>query len=484
MLTGATAADPGAAGTVDIPVISAQKLQLPLAAPRLPEPRPPSSLPDRPAVLRTVWPIVLANASAPLLALADTAALGRTGTVAELGAVALGGLVLSFVYWGFGFLRMTTTGFVAQADGADDGKGARTAMARAILMGVLIGIPLLLMRSPIASVALSLLEGSPEIEEIASSYVRIRILGAPAALASFALIGTLIGLGASRSLLAVQVAINALNIALDVLFAGVMGLGASGVAVGTVIAEWVGLVIAGVAVWRLLRARWPGESFRIASHELLDLKEVRATISAQFDIMARTIFLLGGFAWFTNQGARFGDSTLAANHILLQLVSFSAFVLDGYAFATESLVGRAIGRGDRREFDHALRVTTELAFGSAIALGASVALFGSTFIGLLTTLPEVHQEASSHLGYAAIYIALSFGAFQLDGVFIGATRTRAMRNASLASVLLFLGFSWFLVPRGQNVGLWLAFIGYVVARAVCLGAALPGLRRSVRARTT
>ncbi len=468
---------------MDFPTYAAEKAGVSLPVPYL-SASSHSSLPNRIAILQSVWPIVLANASAPLLGLADTAVLGRSGTVAELGAVALGSLVLSFVYWGFGFLRMTTTGFVAQSDGADDGNGARTAIARALLMGVVIGAALLVLRGPIASLALGLLEGSPEIEGIAGDYVRIRILGAPAALASFALIGTLIGLGASRALLGVQVAINALNIGLDVLFAGVWGMGASGVALGTAIAEWVGLVIAGVAVWRLLRQRWPGESFHVATSDLLNLQEVRETLSAQFDVMARTIFLLSGFAWFTNQGARFGDTTLAANHILLQLVSFSAFVLDGYAFATESLVGRAIGRGDRKEFDHALRITTELAFASALALAASVAFFGSIFIGLLTTLPEVRENASAHIPFAAVYIALSVGAFQLDGVFIGATRTKAMRNASLASVLLFLGFSWFLIPWGQNVGLWVAFIGYVVARAICLGAALPSLRRVVSTRVS
>ena len=447
------------------------------------ESAPTSKLPSRAAILGTVWPIVLANASAPLLGLADTAVLGRAGTVAELAAVALGSLVLSFAYWAFGFLRMTTTGFVAQADGAGDGEGARTALTRALLMGTALGVVLLLVRGPIAALALSLLDGSADVEGIAGEYVRTRMLGAPAALATFPLIGVLIGLGASRRLLIVQVTINALNIGLDVLFAGVMGLGATGVAMGTAIAEWVGLLIAGAMVVGLMRARWPEERFKLDRARLFDLTEVRATLRAQFDVMARTIFMLSGFAWFTNQGARFGDSTLAANHILLQMVSFSAFVLDGFAFATESLVGRALGAGDRRAFDHALRVTSELAVVSALALSGLVVALGPTLVAALTTLEPVREVAGAHLGYAAVYIAVSVGAFQLDGVFIGATRTRAMRNASLASVLLFLALSAALVPRWNNDGLWVAFVGYVIARAITLLVPLPALRASVKART-
>lgn len=433
------------------------------------------------AILHAVWPIVLANASAPLLGLADTAVLGRLGSVTALAAVALGSLVLSFVAWGFGFLRMTTTGFVAQADGADDGETARTALARALIMGLVFGTLLFLLRGPIASVALALLDGSAAVEREALQYIRIRLWGAPAALATYALVGTLIGMSASRRLLAVQVAINGINIALDLVFAGALGMGATGVALGTAIAEWVGLGLALYSVWGVLRARWPNNPNGVARERLLDVAALRETVIAQLDIMVRTILLLCGFAWFTNQGARFGDTTLAANHILLQIVSFSAFVLDGFAFSTESLVGRARGATSVSAFDAAVRKTSELAVMAAVVLMTLVWATGSGVIAALTDIESVRTTAAAYLPYAGVYVGLSVAAFQLDGIFIGATRTRAMRNGAAAALGVFLVAALVLVPRWDNVGLWVAFIVYVIARAVALGSAYPSLRRSITA---
>ena len=195
--------------------------------------------------------------------------------------------------------------------------------------------------------------------------------------------------------------------------------------------------------------------------------------------MLRTLLLLAGFAWFTNQGAKFGDEVLAANHVLLQLVSFSAFVLDGFAFATESLVGRAEGAGDPGLFDRALRLTSELAALSALMLAGAVWVLGPLAIEGMTDLAKVQAVARSYLGYAAVYVALSAAAFQLDGVFIGVTRTREMRNAVLVALLGFLLASLPLIQHWGNHGLWVAFIGYVVFRAVALGVLLPGVRRGV-----
>lgn len=438
--------------------------------------------PSRRAVLATVWPIVLANASAPLLGLADSAVIGHTGSVEALGAIALGALVFSFVYWGFGFLRMATTGFVAQADGAGDEPGVRLAVARPLLVGALLGVGLVAAQGPVAWAALALLDGTPAVEAQAAAYLRARIWGAPAALATYALVGALVGLGRSRRLLVLQAGVNGLNIALDVLLAGLLGLGAVGVGLGTAIAEWCGLLLGGWLVFDLLRRR------RAAGGEvgpwveraaLFDRAGIGGMARAQLDIMARTLLLLAGFGWFTNEGARFGDATLAANHLLLQLVSFSAFVLDGFAFATESLVGRALGARDRAAFDRAVRRTSELALLAGLALSAGIALAGPAAVAALTDLPAVRAVAGAHLGLAALYVAVSAPAFQLDGVFIGATRTRAMRDASAAALVVFLGLSWALVPAAGNRGLWLAFVGYVVARALTLGVGYPALRRAV-----
>lgn len=440
---------------------------------------PTAPRPSRAAILATVWPIVLANASTPLLGLADTAVIGRRGSVEELGAIALGALVFSFVFWAFGFLRMATTGFVAQADGAGDEPGLRLAVLRPLVIGGLIGVALVALQRPIEALALALLDGTPAVEAVTAEYIRARIWGAPAALATYALTGTLIALRLSRRLLALQLVVNGLNIALDVWLAGHLDLGARGVAIGTAVAEWSGLACALVMVGAALRRRHADAAPFVPWRRLLDRAGLGGMIGAQLDIMARTLLLLGGFGWFTNQGARFGDAVLGANHLLLQLISFSAFVLDGFAFATEALVGAAKGAGDRGAFDHALRRTTELAVAAAILLALALAAFGPLAVDALTDLPVVRSHAKTWLPHVIAYVAVSVFAFQLDGVFIGATRTRAMRNAALAALLCFLALSWVLVPASGNHGLWLAFIGYVIARGISLAALTPALRRDI-----
>ena len=434
--------------------------------------------PTRADVLRVAWPIVLANSAIPLLGLADTAVIGNTGTVAELGAIALGALVFNFVYWSFAFLRMGTTGFVAQADGAGDEVEVRSALGRALVLAAVIGVVLVLLQRPIEWVALGLLGGTAEVESIASSYFFIRIWGAPAALGTFAVLGTFIGLGKSGRLLQTQIFLNGLNIALDVVFAGVLGWGVEGIALGTTIAEWATLVVALVLVRRTLRARREdAEPFFLWS-QILRRDKLARTLSANADIMVRTLFLLFGFAWFTNRGARFGDEVLAANHVLLQLVTASAYFLDGYAHATESLLGRAIGSRQREAFDSAVRCSTQLAAVTAVVLTAIVLLGGRFVIAWLTDLEVVRRLASSWLPYSASYVLVSFAAFQLDGIFIGATRTRDMRNTAGVSLLVFLLVSWPLVAIAGNRGLWIAFVVYVIVRAVTLAARFPALRRA------
>ena len=437
--------------------------------------------PTRLSVLGMAWPIMLANAAVPLLGLTDTAVLGNTGQVAELGAIALGALVFSMLYWSFGFLRMSTTGFTAQAAGARDEPEIRAALARALLSGFALGWLLILLKWPLGSLAFRLLDASSTVEATALEYLQIRIWGAPAALSLYALMGSFIGLGKSKQLLAAQLVLNLFNIVLDVWFAGILGWGARGIALGTAVAEWTTLGLALLLAYRVLRPRhvdqeqfWP--SRRIASRAGL-----AKMLTSNADIMIRTLSLLMGFAWFTNQSARFGDTTLAANHILLQFLSFSAFFLDGYAFVAESLVGAALGARQREQFRLAVRRSTELSAVTAILLAAAVLVGGYGFVNALTDLPDVREAAYRAVPWAALYVALGFAAFQLDGVFIGATRTREMRNAALAALAIFLGTSWPLTDWLGNQGLWLSFTAYVVARAVTLAAYYPKLLRAVTA---
>ena len=435
---------------------------------------------SRGAMLRLAWPIVVANSAAPLLGLVDTAVIGNLGTAVGLGAIALGSLVASFVYWTFGFLRMGTTGFVAQASGADDSAEVRAAVLRALLLGGAIGVFLVLLQRPIEWIAFGLLGASPEVEQGARGYIEIRIWGAPAALATYALVGALVGLARTGYVLAVQLVLNGLNIALDLTFAGWLGWGVRGVALGTVASEWVTLLVAAGLLARLLRDGHRDAEPIVPWARILDRAKALRTLAANADILARTFFLLLGFAWFTNASARLDDTTLAANHVLLQLISLSAYLLDGYAHATEIWVGRAVGTRSLETFDSAARSATELAAASAAVLGGGIFVLGDLVTAVLTDIDAVRQVASRHLPYAATYVVVSFAAFQLDGIFVGATRTRDMRDASIASFLVFVCASLLLLSRFGNAGLWCAFVMYVSVRAVTLGVRVPALRATLR----
>lgn len=432
---------------------------------------------SRRAILRLSIPIILANAAVPLLGLTDTAVIGHFGNTAALGAIALGSLVFSFIYWAFGFLRMGTSGFTAQALGAGDWKEVKAACLRALLIGFAIGLVLLLLQWPIFRLALWLLDASPAVESQVRDYMHWRIWGAPACLGNYALLGTLIGLGQTRKLLVLQLLLNGLNLLLDISLVVYFHWGVAGIALGTAIAEWLSFALGLLWVMRILHQQSPGFHWQ----HILQLEAISATLKTNADILWRTLFLLSGFAWFANQGARFGDTTLAANHILLQFISFSAFFLDGFAFALESLVGRALGARDAHSFTRALVNSSQIAALTALGLTLILLFQGESFIAAMTPLPQVRAQALHDLPFAAIYVLVSFVAFQLDGVFIGAIQSRAMRNASALSFVLFLlaGFSW--VPGWQNTGLWLAFIAYVIARALCLGFYLPGIFRKFSA---
>ena len=419
-------------------------------------------------VIGLAWPFILANAAVPLLGLVDTAVIGNLGSAQDLGAIAFGALIFSFVYWGFGFLRMGTTGFVAQAAGASDFLEVRAVLGRSLLLAVGLGCLLIVLQLPVQWLAFSFLSGSNDVEQMAALYFSIRIWGAPATLIGFVGTGFLVGIGRSKILLGLQLFLNGLNILLDILLAGVLGLGAAGIALGTVISEWCAVLLGAVLLHRVLLEMSPaGESFWPLG-KILDQKKLAQSLAANLDIMIRTLLLVFSFAFFTNQGARFGDIALAANHILLQIISFSAFFLDGFAFAAEGLVGRAFGAGDSLQFMNAVRRTSVLAAISAVVLASIVLLSGADLISALTDLPAVRLAASNLTYLAAIYILLSVAAFQLDGIFIGASCTRQMCCGAIQSVLFFLLFCWMLVPRFGIPGLWWAMILYVVVRAVVL----------------
>jgi len=430
-------------------------------------------------IFRMAWPIIIANAAVPLLGIADTAIIGRNGSVEALGAIALGSLVFNVVYWTFGFLRMGTTGFVAQANGANDEADVRASIARPLLMAVGLGLLIIALQLPIAWISLQVLDASESVSAITRQYIMARIWAAPATLCMFVLNGALIGLGRSRTLLAVQLFLNGLNIVLDVLFAGVLDWGAQGIAIGTAIAEWTAALLTLVIMFRILKSRHTDDEPFWSWVRIRDGHHLARTFKAHADIMIRTLAMLIGFGWFTKQGAQFGDVTLAANHVLLQFISFIAFFLDGYAFATESLVGSASGAGQIDRFKRAVHRSTLLAFVTAVGLAVLLAGVGEYLIHLLTDLSSVREEAGQHLWYPVIYVIIAAWAFQLDGIFIGCTRTRDMRNASVISVLIFLALGYPMIHAHGNHGLWIAFIAYAAARGLSLSLLYPRLKRSI-----
>ncbi len=419
-------------------------------------------------------PIVVANVAVPLLGVADTAVIGHLGRTAPLAAIAIGAQIFNFLYWGMGFLRMGTTGLAAQARGGGDEGEVRAVLLRALLVAGVIGGALILFQRPLVDGALLVFPSNREVAALVRQYVLVRIWDAPAVLATYAAIGWFIGRKETRVVMLLQVFMNTLNIALDVALVVGFGLGVRGVAVGTLVAEWSALGLAGVLItMRLRRARAPRAP-------LLEPRRFSAMLQVNRDIFLRTVLLIAAFAWFTRQGARSGEVVLAANHVLLQFLAFSSFFLDGFAFAAEALVGQAFGSGSRGAVTRAVRLSTVLAVGTAAAMSLGFAVLGPFIIDGLTNVPAVRATARVFLWYAALHPLLGVWCFQLDGIFIGATRTRDMRNAMVLSFLLYLGAWWLAWGPLGNHGLWLAFLVFFVARGVTLGARYPALVEAVR----
>ena len=432
----------------------------------------------RKSVLYIAWPIILSNLSTPLLGLVDTAVIGNLGNPALIGAIAIGAMIFSFIYWGFGFLRMGTTGLIAQCRGAEDNDGTKAAFYRALILAISIGLILLLLQNVLAGFAFSVIDGSPAVEEAATTYFGIRIWTAPLSLTHLVVMGYLLGHQKSKTILWIQLLLNGTNIALDFVFVVGFGWGVAGIATATVIAEILATTVGIYIVFRHM-----SDSYGSISVPMSILKDVQAllrTLSVNRDIMIRTLTLIFAFAWFTNQGAKSGDVMLATNAILMQFVSFSAFFLDGYALAAESLVGSAVGAKNRNRFDRTLRYINELGLLTATILTMAIFLAGPAMIDLLTNVNEVRNTTRTYLLWAVAAPVISLWCYLLDGVFIGATCTREMRNAMLFSLLAYLAAWYLLTPVFLNHGLWLSLHVYFVARALTLWYYLPNVRALLR----
>lgn len=424
-------------------------------------------------VARLAWPIVLAQMATALTGVVDTAVMGRTGTEHDLGAVAVAAVTFSFVYWGFGFLRMSTTAQTAQARGAGDEAESRAVLVRALGLGATLGVGLIASFPLVRLVALALFQAEAPVEDGAAAYMVARIGGAPAALVGFGVMGWLIGTGRTRALLVYQAVLNGVNAGLDAAFVGWLGWGPAGIGAGTAIAEWLAL---GLGLW-LVR-----DGFR-APAPLLARDRLAAMFVANRDILVRTLALLTAFAWFVNAGAVVGSAALAGNQVLLQFITVSAFALDAFAFVAEKESGEAIGARDPVRLRRAIRVTSELAVGVGACFVVAFYGLGGFVIDAFVKDPEARAAALAYLPYCAVVPLLGVPAWQLDGIFLGATRGRALRNAAVTTTALYVALDLALRPYG-NTGVWTAFLAMYVLRAATLALGLPGLLREARPAAT
>ncbi|WP_323120824.1 MATE family efflux transporter [Burkholderia alba] len=438
-----------------------------------PEPAPPTHWHGR--VLALALPIILANLTQPILGAVDTAVAGHLAGPQYLGGIALGGLFFSFVYWGFGFLRMGTTGLVAQAFGAHDAAAIRLSVLRALILAFVLGAAVLALQTPLLAAALAALGGSDAVRATALDYSHARIWAAPFALANYVLLGYLLGVQRVRLALVIQIFINVVNIGAVLLYVYRFDGGAAGIGAATATADFAGFALGALILWAQRTRGLP----RPTLGELLDRIALKRLVALNRDIFIRTLCLLSAFGWFAHLGAKQGDATLAANALLLNFQTFMAYALDGFAHAAEALVGAAKGARDRRAFRQSLRVAFLWAGCGALGFALIYWSAGSWIVAQLTDQAAVRATAERYLPWAAVSPVISVWGFLLDGVFIGATQTRSLMRAMAASLAIFVAATFAFGGAFGNHGLWLAMLIFMAARGATLVRYLPALSRSI-----
>ena len=421
-------------------------------------------------VLNIALPIVLSNATVPILGAVDTSVVGQLGAAAPIGAVGIGAIILSAFYWLFGFLRMGTGGLTSQAFGAGDQAEVAALLTRSLLIGLGAGVVLITLQIPLFWAAFMVSPASPEVESLAREYLGIRIWSAPAAIGLYGVTGWLIAQERTKAVLVLQLWMNGLNIVLDLWFVLGLGWGVEGVALATFLAEWSGLAL---GLW-FCRTVFSMPGWRDRAR-VLDPGRLRHMASVNADILIRSLLLEAIFVSFLFFGAGLGDDLLAANQVLLQFFMITAYALDGFAFAAESLVGQAYGARKAA----ALRRSAVLSslWGTVVAALMTLvfAVAGGWIIDLMATAEGVRAAARDFLPYVIFTPLLGVGAFMLDGIFIGATATRDMRNMMVLSAIAYFAAAIVLLPLLGNAGLWIALLISFVARTVSLGARYPAL---------
>ena len=417
------------------------------------------------SILRLAIPNIISNITVPLLGFVDMMLMGHQESVAYIGAIGLGGTIFSVMYSIFSFMRAGTTGFTAQAYGANDRAEIAYSLYRSLCIALIATVLILSLQGPVEWLSMKLLHGSDEVLAYTATYFRVRIWAAPAVLCLYAFNGWYIGMQNTTIPMIIAILTNVVNIVLSVVFVNFMGMGVTGVALGTVIAQYCGLLTAII----FLFAKFRHHLIPIRRVILLQSDKLKRFFQVNADFMIRSILLVLSIAYFNNQSAKLGDDMLAVNMILMQFFYIFSYFTDGFAYAGEALVGRFTGAHDAKQ----LRQTVKLLFlwGLLIALPFTLlyALFPDWFIGLISDQPGIIPMTQPYHIYLAAIPLITFAAFLWDGVYIGATAARAIRNTMLISALaVFLPASLILMPRFGNHGLWIAFLLFMVARGLSM----------------
>ena len=419
-------------------------------------------------IYRLALPNIVSNFSIPLLGAVDTALMGRSEFESYLGAVGIGGILFSFIYWGFGFLRMATTGLTAQAFGEKGLRECGRLLLRAIGIGITSSLLLFIFQWQLINLSFLLIDTSLEVEHLARAYFHIRIYAAPATLCLHAFHGVFLGLQNARYPMLLTIVVNLVNIVLNLVFVEMLGIKVEGVAWATVIAQYVGLFLAILLFSRYYRGILTAWNFP----EVFALSKLMQFLNISGDIFIRTCCLVFSHAVFTAKSAALSDTVLAVNTILLQFINLLSYAIDGFAFAAESLIGKYKGAQDMQSFKKTIRQIFLWAFLFGGVIMLTFILFGERLLHLFTDNVQLIEQAKPYLIWIIIASVVNVPAYIWDGIFLGATASKALRNSAVVSMLLFLTAIYLLISFG-NHGLWGALTLLLVARGVSLTVLAP-----------
>ena len=413
------------------------------------------------SILKLAIPNIISNITIPLLGLVDMILMGHLGSAIYIGAIALGGTIFSVLYSFFSFLRAGTTGFTAQSLGNDDKTEIIYSLYRSVCIGIPIILLILILQIPIAKISSLLLDGSDEVKSLAITYFYVRIWAAPANILLYCLNGWFVGMQNTKIPMFIAILINVMNIILSFLFVIILKQDVNGVALGTVLAQYCGLTLAIVLLIKNYKSYFVKINFQI----LFNIEKIKRFFKVNTDFMIRSFLLIISIAFFTNQSAKLGDNILAINMILLQSFYIFSYFTDGFAYAGEALVGKFVGSNDKANLQKVIRLLLLWGFAISIPFSILYALFPETFVRIISDNTEILTEIQPYYIYMTIIPLITFAAFIWDGIYIGATASKAIRNTMIIStIFIFLPLWYILTPKFGNHGLWLAFLGFMIAR--------------------